>query len=254
MRNGRRPRGIDARHTWTAAALTLCVSWVLSETVLFGATVTDTVAVVPFNVSGESRDPRTLSHGLPELVSGHLTKIPGFAVVDRVRLSEVIQELGLWQTGLIDENRARRTAVFLPASLVLTGTVLVDGRDLHVLIRGVRTTAGTIAFVVESDGRAKTLVDLIALGRSLAMKIASRMRPITGEMDHLEGFTESGPSFSDFSVGLYLLDTGQPHEAKAMFHSARKRDPGFLWPEVVRMRAEEVFGELDREAGDMEKR
>ena len=153
-RIGRRPRAIE--NPWMPREflfffLIRTLFAVVSESAAAGTG--DTLAVVPFRVYGEVPHPEMVSHGLPELISGHLSKVPGITVVDRIHLSEVIQELKLGQTGLVDEKTAAKTGTLLPANLVLAGTAQCSGKDIQIQIQAVRTSTGKIAFGVEAEGK-----------------------------------------------------------------------------------------------------
>jgi TolB-like protein len=213
----------------------------------------DTLAVVPFHVIGQTNRPETLSHGLPELISGYLSKIPEFTVVDRIRLAEVIQELKLGQAGLVDEKLAGRAGALIPASLIIIGTAQVEGSDVHVQVQGIRVVTGVLGFSVEATGKTNRMKDLSALGRLVATRVAGVIHPEFRELEGLTGLTDSNLSFTDFSLGLSRLDEGRVDEAKVLFDSSRQKDGHFLWPLILSERSEKAFRELEREVRKIEK-
>ena len=253
-RIGRRPRAIETHRPAAIAFVVLLIGWTfLVPGAAIEATTRDTLAVAPFRVIGYANRPETLSHGLPELISGYLSQVPEITVVDRLRLADVIQELKLGQTGLVDEKLAGRAGALIPASLILMGTARVEGREVHVHVLGIRVVTGILGFSVEADGKSIHTKDLAALGRLLASRIAAAVNPEFRELDEIAGMTDSDPSFMDFSLGLSRLDEGRIEEAKVFFDYSMKKDSQFLWPAILSERSEKAFRELEREVRKIEK-
>ena len=98
---------------------------------------TDTLAVTPFQIVGDLEDADIYSYGLPDAIAHDLSCLPGLVVVERIRLSSVLQELKLSQTGLIREQDATSIGRLLGAKLIIVGTVQKAGKETRIHARAV---------------------------------------------------------------------------------------------------------------------
>jgi len=73
-----------------------------------GMAAVDTLAVAPFSVIGDSTNAEIYAYGLPEAIANDLSHVTGLTIVERLRLSTVLQEYGLSQAGFVGEQNAPR--------------------------------------------------------------------------------------------------------------------------------------------------
>ena len=104
------------------------------------------VGVVPL----EGSDAR-LASDLTQLLSVHLSKDTGLDLVERGRLSQVLEEQGLGQSGLVDPATAQHIGYLAGAQALIMGQVFELDRDVYMVGRVVGVETGRV-FVRESHG------------------------------------------------------------------------------------------------------
>jgi TolB-like protein len=75
-----------------------------------------------------------------------------FNVVERLKLQSVLDELQLYQTGLIDPNGAKKIGRLLGADIILTGTMAATGEEWNVNLRLINTETGLITSAFNKKG------------------------------------------------------------------------------------------------------
>lgn len=75
-----------------------------------------------------------------------------FNVVERLKLQSVLDELQLYQTGLIDPNGAKKIGKLLGADIILTGTFAATGEEWNVNLRLINTETGLITSAFNKKG------------------------------------------------------------------------------------------------------
>ncbi len=81
------------------------------------------VAVMPFEYRAEQEAYRTLADKLPDLMIEELFQTGRYRLIERTRIEEVLKEVELGQSGLIDEKTAVKAGKQLGAQALLLGTV-----------------------------------------------------------------------------------------------------------------------------------
>ena len=91
------------------------------------------VAVMPFDFRAEEESYRKLADKLSEIVIEDLFQTGRYRLIERVRIAEVLKEVELGQTGLIDEKTAVKAGHQLGAQALFLGTVIgikkLEARD-----------------------------------------------------------------------------------------------------------------------------
>ncbi|MFC1525991.1 tetratricopeptide repeat protein [Candidatus Latescibacterota bacterium] len=196
-----------------------------------------TVAVAPFRNLGQNRDLDPLQKGLAEMMVTDLSKVPGLRVLERLRMQEMMREIGLGMTGAVDTSTAPRLGKLLGASQIVAGSftdLAEEQLRLDVSLAVVKTgelqageATGDLArlFRLQKD-LTLSLIAAMGLGLTDAQRDAIQELP-----------TESMLAFIAYSRGLDLEDQGEPQAAAAAFQEAVELDPGF---EVAEEAAERV--------------
>lgn len=78
------------------------------------------VAVLPFINRGDAAQ-AVLSKGLTAMVISDLSKVPGLKVLERARLQQLIEEMQLSESGLVDEKTALRAGRLMKAEKIMLG-------------------------------------------------------------------------------------------------------------------------------------
>ena len=100
----------------------------LCATCLYGVPV-DTLSVLPFKLIGKFDEPELYEYGIPEAIAHDLAQVRGLTIVDRLKLSSLLNELQLAQTGLISETSAPNVGKMIGAKKVIVAMthVTTDG-------------------------------------------------------------------------------------------------------------------------------
>lgn len=210
----------------------------------------DTLAVTPFQVIGDAANADIYSHGLPDAIANDLSRISGITVIERLRLSAVLQELKLSQTGVINEQYASGIGELLGANVIIVGTVQKLGPEVRVHARAVSVGSGEILFSVKAERKIKLFSDVFKLEDILAQKIISQLglKISREKLDEIEeDVTFSEDAFKLYSSGFKYFDSGDYENALKHFKKATEIDEHFDWAQTVRMKAQKAFEELERE-------
>ena len=187
----------------------------------------NTIAVSPFRNAGENRSLDPLQKGLAEMMVTDLTKVPSLQVVERLRMQEMMKEIGLGMTGAVDASTAPRLGNLLGANKVVNGTFadLADEQlRLDISVAGVKTGA------VEASEASGPLAKLFRLQKELTFGIVEEMgiELTDAERDAIQEIpTENMLAFIAYSKGLDLEDQGESEAAAAAFEEAVQLDPQF---------------------------
>ena len=187
----------------------------------------NTVAVAPFRNMGtnESLDP--LQKGLAEMMITDLSKVPGLQVLERVRMQEMMKEIGLAQTGAVDVSTAPRLGKLLGASRIVNGSFTdlpEEQLRLDINVSDSKTAD------IDATEAAGPMERLFRLQKELTFGIVDEMGiELTDERrDAIEEIpTESMLAFIAYSKGLDLEDQGMPAAAAQAFEEAATHDPDF---------------------------
>ncbi len=98
-------------------------------------------AVIPFGVSGTGPE---LGVSAAHFLESRLAGNPYLKLLERSRVADIINELKLQQSELVDKDKAVRVGKMLGASLIITGNVDRVGADLVVSARIIDVQSGEI--------------------------------------------------------------------------------------------------------------
>ena len=209
----------------------------------------DTLAVTPFQVIGEYENADIYGYGLPDAIANDLARMPGITVVERIRLSSVLQEIVLSQAGVITEENAPQIGEMLGAKVIIVGTVQKMGKEVRVHARAVNVALGKVIFSVKADKKIKKFRDVFELEDALAQKIIFQLglKISREKLDEIEKVaTSSKTAFEFYSTGFRFLDMGEFEKGLKHIQRAAEMDKNFNWADKVRIRAQRAFEELER--------
>src|SRR5690606_18447138 len=107
-------------------------------------------AVVPFDNGGADEFGR-LGVGLQSMITTDLSQDDGVTVVERERLQDLVQEMGLAEKGVVDPVTAAKMGKVLGATHVVAGTYVVVGSTMRLDARLTNVQTGAVAGV-SADG------------------------------------------------------------------------------------------------------
>ena len=198
---------------------------------------TPTLAITYFdNNSADSKyDP--LGHGLADMLITDLANVQSLQVVERRRLSAILDELKLQESSFIDPKSAVEVGKGLGANYVLVGafttvepTMRIDARIVDVATSKVLRASSVSGPFEEFFLLEKELASEITAG--LAVAVSARESAKVGRIA-----TENFDAFLAYSRGLAALDRGSLQEATESLREALELDDRFG-------RVDELLGDL----------
>jgi TolB-like protein len=133
-----------------------------------------TLAVLYFdnNSIADKEKMEPLGKGMASMLITELTKVKAFRVVERERLNDVLAELKLSQTGVIEQSTAQKIGKLLGAQTLLLGSFMNSfGAKIRVDLRIVETETGLTLKAEEVTGDLDDLFDIV---RDLAVKVTDK--------------------------------------------------------------------------------
>jgi TolB-like protein len=230
--------------------LSIFILLVMLLSYTINAATLDTLAVTPFQVLGDSADSDIYSYGLPDAIANDLAQAPGITVIERLRLSAILQELKLSQSGLISEQSAPEIGAILGAKTIITGTIQKDRQEVRANIRAIEVATGKIIFSIKADQKINQFSDVFKLEDLLAQQIIFRLGLKLSEQNLKEiekNATQSEEAFKCYSTGFRYLDSGDYFKGVKYFDQAVAKDKNFSWAQQIRLRAQQAFEELEKE-------
>lgn len=245
-RKGKAPKRITARLGWLnqleikkqiREALEKEKSGVVDTA---GAAVNSITVLYFKNLSGsEEWDP--LSKGIAELLITDLSKVRRLQVIERLRLQELLDEIGLGETGMVDTSTAPRIGRILRAEKVISGTLNEWGEENLKMDPGMLSVStNDYDQLKEATGR---LNQFFQLEKELAFGIIDRLG-ITltkEERDEIKKVpTESMLAFLAYCRGLDCQDRRDYEGAADQFKEARLLDPDFTQAQQKEKQAQDL--------------
>ena len=210
---------------WLIAAFCLCFA--LQD----GLTQSGrTLAVLYFenNSLSKKAEMEPLCKGLTDMLITELGKIEQFQVVERAQLQQLLEEMKLGQSGVIDSQSAVEVGKMLGAQNMLLGSFMhmLDGK-LRIDVRIVNVETGVTIKAEEVTGKPK---DLYKLLQGLVVKIARNLdikltRTDTQRLEQVENKSFTAALF--YAKGLEYEDAGDNVHAVEMYEKALQENTGF---------------------------
>jgi len=108
------------------------------------------IAVLDFSANGVSQED---AKKITELVTIELVKSEKFTVIERNKISSILNEQTISQTGLTDEKKAVEIGKLLSAEKILLGSVIKLSNDYYITTTIVDVEKGTIDYAEKSSAR-----------------------------------------------------------------------------------------------------
>lgn len=199
-----------------------------------------TVAVLYFRNTGKRKDLDPIQKGLADMIITDLSKVKRLGVVERVRMQKMVEEMGLGQTGLVDEATSPRMGKLLGASKLIQGSFTDLAKE------SVRLDAGFVRVKPGKDIKPQKIQGKMArffqLEKDMVFGILDRMAvPLTQEeKDAIRVIpTENMLAFMAYCRALDYEDRGMFRESGQEYRKAAELDPDFR-------QAQEGAGRADR--------
>lgn len=195
------------------------------------------VALFPFARLGPNAANDPFNRALLAMITVDLSRVPSLVVLERERVEQLLLELKLADSGLVDRATLAAPARLLGAGTVVTGTLLNEpgpsgpgsGR-YKINAAALDMASGRVFATPEADGRQSQFFELqkhIVYGLLEALDV----REIPPAVRHVH--TRSWEAYRRFAAGLALLAQDRYDEARRTLRTALEADPGFALAETA---------------------
>lgn len=186
------------------------------------------IAVLNFRNLGGNAGFDPLAKGLADMVITDLSQVKILMVIERQRMQALMEEMGLGQTGLVNEQTAPRVGQLLGVRKILQGSFLdLAGGRLRLDASLADATIRAARPVGETSGE---LARFFRLEKNLVFKVLDELNITLTEAEEkaiLTIPTENLLAFLAYSRGLEARDRGDFAGAQKEFQEALKIDPKF---------------------------
>ena len=189
------------------------------------------IAVMPFaNLTGQ-KEYDWLSTGIGEVFTTKLGGLPYFNLVERIKISEILKEMELGQTGLIDENTAPQVGKMLGAEGLVTGSFQIVGQAIRMDARLLDVETGRVYAFAGAFGELDKIFE--AQDRIAASFLDALNAPLTNQ-DQLLLASKPTTSMEAFKLYSQAVDTYTPEGSAlddeqriALLNQSTHIDPNF---------------------------
>lgn len=144
------------------------------------------IVVTPFKRDSVGEN-RQLSYGFEGILVPAMLKHGRFSLVERSRLKEVLEELKLSESGLVDEDSALKVGKVLAADCMLFGSVLERTNSVEIYARMVDTETTEILAATDLYAEDVDIGVLRTLSRGLNLKLADELPVAEGTVMRADG-------------------------------------------------------------------
>jgi TolB-like protein len=229
----------EREKTWARQALA-------QEAALGAAQMPDnTLSVLYFSNATGQPALDALGKGLAFMLMTDLSTIKGLALVERVKLQALVEEMGLGASGLVDPGSAPRVGRLLGARFLVSGNLsggagtgssdgaLDEGSISRALETRIRIDPGLLDVPAEYNlglPAAEGLVSvLFQLEKELLFSIVEQLKISLSEKEKAAlriPLTTNGRALFYFFIGLNYSDRGMYDRAGSYYEKASQADPG----------------------------
>ena len=190
-----------------------------------------TVAILNFQSNtGDASIDAMLSTGSAETIISDLSLIQEITVVERTRIVEVMKEIELGMTGIIDDETAQQAGKLMGVQYILMGHWQKFADQFRVNARLVEVETGNIVVSIKETGNVNSVFDL---QDSISEQILSNLQITISESDKAKirkRETVSIEAYKEFSRGLTEYDKGNKTETNYHMQKALEYDPDYAKP------------------------
>jgi tetratricopeptide (TPR) repeat protein len=192
------------------------------------------IAVFPFVNRDETLEQPWHAMALAELFS-HLFRVStGFEVVERQRIEDVLEEVGLAEAGIVDTDTAVRAGRIAAADYALFGSFLDHGETMHLEAHIVGLSSNLLLGAVVTNISKDALIEWIPDAASLLTGQLNTHPHLSPDISLLaEMPTRSYTAMERLYRGLRLFDSGRGLEALRLLVDATQEDmhfgPALYW-------------------------
>jgi TolB-like protein len=183
------------------------------------------VAVLYFINLTRQSDLDPLQKGIAVMLITDLSKVKSLAVVERIRLQALVEEMKLGVSGLVEENSSPRMGKLLGAHWLVGGSIQGGSLQLKSSILDV-----SAAQITGQPGVEGNLEELLRMEKDLVSEIIKLLKIVPTPQEETalrKPMTNNIKALLDFFKGIVMSDLGNYEEAAKYYQNALKADPGF---------------------------
>jgi len=188
----------------------------------------NTIAILYFENKGQKAELNPLQKGLSEMMITDLSKVKSLKVLERIRLQQLIEEMNLSETDMVDQKTAPRLGKLLGANRLIKGSFFdLTGDKINIDAFVAKARTGEIDASTNISGKVQ---DFFRMEKDLVFKIIDQMKiKLTDDEREaiLEIPTENFFAFLQYSRGLDFEDRGLYTQAFQAYSQAATADPNF---------------------------
>jgi len=185
-----------------------------------------------------------LEKGLTDMLITALAKIEALQVVERARLQQLVREMKIGQTGLVDQNTVQEMGKLLGAETLLLGSFATDmsGEKMRIDARIVETETGLTLKAEEITDKTQSLFKMVdkltrKIARELDVKLTKEDKQRLKKVEN-----ESFQAAIYYSQGLDFEDEEKYEKALEVYRKALEINPDYA---KVRARIQVIEEKLE---------
>lgn len=190
----------------------------------------EVISVLPFNTLWTDENAEIWQTGFPASLNNDLIKIKKIKVIERIRLSEVLREMSLGMTGILDESQVKEVGKILQADIIITGDIQKMGSTFRVNCRLIEVETGQIISGITHKKTLNEDLDIFDFQDELAVNIIEKMNIHLSQSEQEDiqlQPTNSYDAFNFYSSAIRNLDQGENNKAKEDIEKSLTYDPNF---------------------------
>ena len=213
------------------------------------------VAVLDFTNSSTDRSLDPLSQALQSMVTTDLAQANGLQLVERSRLKDIIAELRLSRSRLIDPASAMRFGKLVGATHLVAGSYTVVGDHMRLDCRLFAVESGTILLTDSAEGQKSSF---FALEKELLRRVSEAVErlgvpiPPKEKAAMAQIHTTDFEALRSYGLGMGLFDEKKYNEALLAMREASRLDNTFRLAETAVVDYEGIISKLLGQAKQVE--
>ncbi len=200
-----------------------------------------TLAISYFDNNSNDTELDALKKGLADMLITDLSGMPGLNLVERSRLEDILKELKLSKSRVVDKKSAVKMGKLLAAQYLMVGGYTVSGKKMRIDARLLKVGTGKVVIAHKVNGNKD---DFFAMEKELAEFVIDTLKLQLTFKDKTKlrrNQTQSYTAFLAYSQGLDAKDRGKYDKAKALFQRALDADPNYKAAKTARGKLDVVL-------------
>lgn len=177
------------------------------------------------NSSVDKKD--SFSKALTEMVISSLSEIEEIQIIEREKMNNVVDEMRLGMTGLVDERSAPKIGNILGAKYIVSGNLLIAGNAINV---SYKLTEVETAKIIGGGNISGGIADIISVQYELSVDILESLKKVFPSIKSTIKKVKTRISYNaavDYGSALEFKDTGDYKKAQELLNKLIGKNPEF---------------------------